>query len=109
MAAFTSSFSIVRAHINELVENALVTFEEPQMLELLQQARQIVFPEIAVPMDTDTRRNLLPEPAPNLMNKLNELDQRFYRSADTLTPKLEIFARQRGLVPADAEGKSARR
>jgi hypothetical protein len=73
----------------------------------LRQAKQIVFPEIPVPGDTKTRRHLLPAPAPDLMNKLNELDQRFYRSPDTLTPKLEAFARQRGLVPADAEGKKA--
>jgi hypothetical protein len=92
----------------ELIENALVTFDEPQTLDLLHNARQIVFPEIVVPVDTETRRGLLPPPDPHLMDRLNELDQRFYRSADTLTPKLEAFARQRGLVSADAEGKSPR-
>ena len=93
----------------ELIENALVTFDEPQTLDLLHQAKQIVFPEIAVSVDTEARRDLMPPPANDLMNKLNDLDQRFYRSADTIRPKLEAFARQRGLVPADAEGKSARR
>lgn len=91
----------------ELIENGLVTFDEPQTLELLHEAKRIVFPGIAVPVEMQRRRDLLPAPAPDLMNRLNELDQRFYRSPDTLTPKLEAFARQRGLVQADAEGKKA--
>jgi hypothetical protein len=71
----------------------------------LHQAKQIVFPGIPVPVDTETRRDLMPPPTPDLMNKLNELDQRFYRSPDSLTAKLEAFARQRGLVPADTQGR----
>ena len=87
----------------ELIENSLVTFDEPQTLELLHQSKQIVFPEIPVPTDTQERRSTIPAPSPDLMTKLDELDQRFYRMADTLTAKLEDFARQRGLVPANSE------
>jgi hypothetical protein len=91
----------------ELIENGLVTFDEPQTLGLLHQAKRIVFPEIAVPVSVETRRNLLPAPAPDLMNSLDVLDQRFYRNPDTLTPKLEAFARQRGLIPLIVEGNKS--
>jgi Domain of unknown function (DUF4375) len=80
-----------------------VTFDEFQTLGLLRQAKEIVFPEIPVPTDTKERRSTIPEPTPNLMTKLDELEQRFYRMADTLTPKLEDFARQHGLVPVNGE------
>jgi hypothetical protein len=46
-----------------------VTFNEPRMLEFLHPAKHIVFPEIAVRMDTRTG-------GADWMNKLNELDQR---------------------------------
>ena len=54
-----------------------MTFHEPRTLELLHPAKPIVFAEIAVPMDTSGRRDLMPAPAADLMNKLNELDQRW--------------------------------
>jgi hypothetical protein len=41
------------------------------------------------------------------MNKLNELDQCFYRCPDSLSPKLKAFARQQGLV-AETEGRQVR-
>jgi len=37
----------------ELIESGLVTFDEPQALELLHQAKQVVFPETLVPADTE--------------------------------------------------------
>jgi hypothetical protein len=82
----------------DLIENSLAAFDEPETLELLSRAKQIVFPETAVPVDVETRRNLMPAPTPELMNKLDELDQRFYRIPDTLSPKLEAFARKQGLI-----------
>ena len=81
----------------DLIENGLVNFDGRQTLELLRQAKQIVFPEIAIPPDTKTRRHLMP-PTPDLMNTLDELDQQFYRSPDLLSAKLEAFAREQGLV-----------
>jgi hypothetical protein len=82
----------------DLIENALVSFDEPRTLELLHQAKHIIFPEIAVPVDKKTRRDLLPASTPDLMSKLDELDQWFYRGPDTLSPKLQAFARAKGLV-----------
>ena len=82
-----------------LIENGLIDFNEPQTLELLRQAKQIVFPNIPVPVDAETRRGLMPAPTPDVMSKLDALDQLFYGSPDTLTPKLEAFAREQGLVP----------
>jgi endogenous inhibitor of DNA gyrase (YacG/DUF329 family) len=84
----------------DVIENGLVTFNEPQTLELLHRAKQIVFPDKAVPADTEERRNPMLPPEPEVMNKLNELDQRFYRIPDTLRAKLETFACEKNLVPA---------
>jgi hypothetical protein len=84
----------------ELIENSLVAFNELKTLRLLNEAKQILFPDTAVPVDLETRRNLMPLPNPDLMNRLNELDERFYQSADTLSPKLQAFAREQGLIPS---------
>jgi len=92
----------------DLIENGLVRFNEPRTLELLHQAKHIVFPEIAVPVDTRTRRDLMPAPAADLMNQLNELDQRFYRCPDSLSAKLKAFARQQGLVAAETDDRQVR-
>ena len=91
-----------------LIETALVRFDEPKTFELLHQAKRIVFPESDVPVDKETRRNLMPhvEPGssrPEWANRLDELDRRFYSLPDTLTPKLKAFASERGLVAADPE------
>jgi endogenous inhibitor of DNA gyrase (YacG/DUF329 family) len=90
-----------------VIENGLVTFNEPQTLELLHQAKRIVFSDMAVPADTGTRRNHMPPSEPEVMNKLNELDQRFYRTPDTLSAKLEAFAREKNLVPAGENDQPA--
>lgn len=86
----------------EFIESGLVSFDEPRKVDLLRRARRIVFPEIEIPTDTGRRRSVMPAPTPELMKELDELDQQFYRSPDGLTRKLQAFARQRGLVPADA-------
>jgi Domain of unknown function (DUF4375) len=87
----------------EYGEKGLVTLGALQTLDLLRQAKEIVFPGVSVPADTEIRRNLLPvvepdSPSPEWARKLDELDQRFYANADNLTPRLEAFARQQGLV-----------
>jgi uncharacterized protein DUF4375 len=92
----------------ELIENGLVRFNEPGTLELLHQAKHIVFPEIAVPVDTSTRRDLMPAPAADWMNKLSELDQRFYGCPDGLGAKLKAFAREQGLVSAETGDRQVR-
>lgn len=85
----------------ELIEEGLVTFDEPQALELLHQAKQIVFPEMPVHVDMEKRRELMRGCQPR---KLDELDRRFYSNPDTLTPKLQAFARGQGLVSAQIVG-----
>lgn len=97
-----------------LIESALVTFDEPTILALLRQAKQIVFTDVDVPVDLKTRRGPLglPEPdstQPEWANKLDELDRRFYSTPDTLTGKLQGFARERGLVSGEAAGKAGQR
>jgi hypothetical protein len=70
-------------------------------LEVLRQAKEIIFPEVAVPVDTETRRSVMPpldDPEPEWARKLNELDQKFYNSPDDITPRLEAFAREQGLI-----------
>lgn len=87
-----------------LIETALVSFDEPTLLDLLHQAKQIVFPDMDVPEDKEKRRNVRPfidaQSKPDLANKLDELDRRFYATPDTLTAKLQTFARDQALVPA---------
>jgi hypothetical protein len=85
-----------------------VRFNEPRTLDLLHQAKPIVFPEIAVQADTRTRRDLMPASAADLMNKLNELDQRFFRCPDSLSAKLKAFAREPGLVSAETDDRQVR-
>ena len=82
----------------DLIEGGLARLEEQQTLELLRLAKQAVFPDIAVPADMATRRELLPAPSSESGERLNELDRRFYSIPDTLTAKLQAFARERGLV-----------
>jgi hypothetical protein len=94
-----------------LVESTLVTLDEPTILELLHQAKQIVFPDVDVPADLKTRRGPLglaepDSPQPEYVNRLDDLDRRFYSTPDTLTAKLQGFARGRGLIAAEAARKA---
>jgi endogenous inhibitor of DNA gyrase (YacG/DUF329 family) len=85
----------------ERIEKGLVAFDEPQLLEVLHRAKQIVFPEMAVPLDTAPRRKLLPALGSDLGMRLDELDQKFYRASSNLRAKLERFAREQGLIPTE--------
>lgn len=65
-------------------------------------------------MDTEVRRNPLPivepdSPNPEWARKLDELDHRFYANSDNLTPRLEAFAREQGLVSDQGDGDSWRK
>lgn len=84
----------------ELIENTLISLNEPNLLDLLHKAKQIAFPEMAVPVATNARRERMfaADPDGKLMDQLDALDQQFYRSRDTLSPKLDAFARENGLV-----------
>jgi len=72
-----------------------------QTLALLHQAKEIVFSAMPVSADTKVRRKhmaSIDSAQSDLRRKLDELDQRFYASPDEITPRLEAFARQHGLV-----------
>jgi len=95
----------------DYAEKGLVAVGAVQTLELLRQAKDIVFPTIPVPVDTEVRRNLLPvvepdSPNPEWARKLNELDHRFYGDSDNLTARLEAFAREHGLVSDQSDRDS---
>lgn len=88
----------------ELIESGLVTFDEPKIQELLQQAKRIVFADVAVPAELRTRRERMRDCA---TSQLDELDRRFYSLPDTLTPKLKAFAHEKGLLPKEATSDQA--
>lgn len=88
----------------ELIESGLNMLDESASLQLLRQAKDIVFPGVPVPVDMETRRNAMPvvnpdDARPLWAVKLDNLDRQFYANPDTLTPKLQAFARERGLIP----------
>jgi len=83
------------------IEAGLQQLGATQTFTLLREAKEIVFPRIPVPTDTKVRRThmlALEDSDPAVTAKLDELDQRFYRSPDEITPRLEAFAREQGLV-----------
>ena len=89
----------------EYAQRGLTEFGATQTLELLRQAKQVVFPTVLVPTDTERRRDLLPfadpdAPVPEWSKKLDELDQPRYADPDGLNSGLERFARQNGLISA---------
>jgi hypothetical protein len=92
----------------EYAQRGLTELAATQTLALLRQAKQVVFPTMLVPTDTERRRNLLPfadpdAPVPEWSKKLDELDQRLYTDPDGLNARLERFARQNALVSAKDE------
>jgi hypothetical protein len=102
-AGFINFSSTLPALIYDLIENGLVTCNELRMLELLHQAKGIVFPESfrwiperAGPYACARRRH---------DEQMNQLDQRFYRCPDSLTAKRKACARQKGLVSAKTEDR----
>jgi len=88
----------------ELIEQGLSVLNELASLQLLRQAKEVVFPGVPVPVDMETRRNAMPRPLG--ADKLDNLDRQFYANPDTLTPKLQAFAREHGLVPTEEQIKS---
>ena len=50
---------------------------------------------------SEARRSLMPPPTSEIMKRLNEADQQFYQIPDSLSAKLQAFARAKGLVTTD--------
>src|SRR2546426_12399564 len=67
-------------------------------LELLREAKDILFTTMSAPVDTEMRRQLIPvaepgAPTPEWADKLDKLDKRFYADSDNLTSRMKAFAR----------------
>jgi hypothetical protein len=85
-------------------EEGLIALGAFQTLELLQEAKDVLFPSIPVPISIAERRRALssyPEdnsPTPEWSEKLDALDNRYWADSEGITLRLEAFARNHGLV-----------
>lgn len=83
---------------HDAIESGLAKLHDPDTLALLTQARRMVFPRGEVPLDKQKRRSVIPDLTLILLTRLNELDHQFYDASDSLSSKLEVFAREHGLL-----------
>lgn len=63
--------------------NALESINAPKMAELLNQAINI-FPNLPIPKDTETRRELMEDLPENISDKWDNLDDNFYEYPENL-------------------------
>lgn len=88
----------------DYAEEGLIAVGAFQTLGLLQEAKEILFPGVPVPLKTAERRQSLPldaeenSPTPNWSEKLHNLDERFWADPEGLAVRFEAFARNHGLV-----------
>jgi hypothetical protein len=82
----------------EVIEDGLARLDEPQTITLLAQAGRMVFQETAVPADEQKRRSIMPDLTLDLVSRLNDIDEQFYRNSDSLSSKLQAFSREHRLV-----------
>jgi hypothetical protein len=67
-------------------------------LELLRQAKQVLFDFADVPLDTETRRTLMRKNASRSREQRSEeLDKLYWEDPDSLAEKLEKYAREHNL------------
>jgi hypothetical protein len=85
-------------------EEGLIAVGAFQTLELLQKAKEVLFPDRSVPVKTGIRRRELPSyppgnlPMPKWSKVLDDLNKRYWADAEGITLRLESFARDHGLV-----------
>jgi len=85
-------------------EEGLIAVGAFQTLELLQEAKEILFSDAPVPVRTEERRKALPSepeenpPTPQWREKLDNLDKRFWADSEGIAVRFEGFARNQGLV-----------
>ena len=89
-------------------EEGLRTLNELKLLELLQQAKELLFPAMAFPLDTEVRREMIPFTELRVPNavwavRLPEIEERFYEGSEFLEEHLHTFARDHGLVSDNAK------
>jgi hypothetical protein len=85
-------------------EEGLIALCAFQTLELLQEAKDVLFPSIPVPISIAERRQALssyPEnnsPTPKWSEKLDDLDNRYWADSEGIPLRLEAFARNHELL-----------
>jgi hypothetical protein len=85
-------------------EEGLIALGAFEKLELLQKAREVLFPDASVPEKTGERRRTLPSyPEGNLLTPkwnevLDDFDKRYWADSEGIAIRLETFARSHGLV-----------
>jgi len=83
--------------------DALIELDERVILELLEEAKMILFSSSTVPKSHIARRNLMVTSSENhpeyheANRKLEELDKRFYANGENITRLLEKLADRYGL------------
>lgn len=88
-------------------EEGLIALGAFQTLELLQKAKEVLFPNISVPVKMGERRRVLPSypegnsPMPKWSEILDDLDNRYWADSEGITRRLEAFARNHRL-PSNA-------
>jgi len=85
-------------------EKGLLAVGAAEALELLRQAKELLFPTTVVPVDTKTRRQILRDDlegkrSGQLDPKLDALNRDFWTDPDKLEARMQAFAREHGLVP----------
>lgn len=85
-------------------EEGLIALGAFQTLELLLEAKGVLFPSVPVPISIAERRRVLPSypednsPTPEWSKKLDNLDKRYWADSEGITLRSEAFARNHGLV-----------
>jgi hypothetical protein len=85
-------------------EEGLIALGAFQALKLLQEAKDVLFPCVSVPVKIGERRRALPSyPEDNSLalewsEKLDNLDKQYWADSEGITLRLEAFARSHGLV-----------
>ncbi|MBU1350559.1 MAG: DMP19 family protein [Gammaproteobacteria bacterium] len=76
--------------------SGLMDMEATQSLQLTMRAKELLFGDLPVPVDVQTRRDLLPE-IEGLDAALDSVDKPFWKDPDKLGERCEAFARTHGL------------
>lgn len=83
-------------------EEGLIALGALQTLALLRQAREVLLPRGAFPVDTRERQRELVEgylSTPAWRKILDDLDHRYWANSENIALRLDGFARNHGLVP----------
>lgn len=94
---FEQFFSNSAGQYYELVSEILLELNAPNSLQLLHQARDILFPDRVVSTSTAQRRELLAANGTSYDSRLDALDSEFYKDPDALYEKLAAYAKKHSL------------